>query len=81
MQEKTISNKSYKLHMIKTNAFKTITFKVIFRNEIKKELITINNILIDYLTYSCNKYKSKKEMIIKKQDLYGAYIGVCPCSF
>ena len=75
MQEKTISNKSYKLHMIKTNAFKTITFKVIFRNEIKKELITINNILIDYLTYSCNKYKSKKEMIIKKQDLYGAYIG------
>ena len=41
---------SYKLHMIKTNKFKTINVKVVFSNEIKKNEITIRNVLSDILT-------------------------------
>lgn len=71
MQEKHVDYNTFKLHMIKTKKFKTISFKLFFRNNIKKEDITIRNVLLDYLVYSCNKYKTKKEMSIKKQDLYG----------
>ena len=43
---------SYKLHMIKTNKFKTIKIRISFRNQIKKDEITMRNILSHMLTYS-----------------------------
>ncbi len=61
--------------MIKTDRFKTVLVELLFRKPIKKEEITINNFLIDALTYTSNKYKTRREMIIKEQDLYGANIG------
>lgn len=65
---------SYKLHMIKTNKFKTINVKVVFSNEIKKDEITIRNVLSDILTYSSKKYDTNKKLITKMQDLYAAKI-------
>ena len=63
---------SYKLHMIKTNKFKTVKIKVSFRNKIIKDEITIRNVLSDVLTYSSKKYKTRRDISIKTQDLYAA---------
>ena len=63
---------SYKLHMIKTKKFKTIKVRVCFRSPIKKNEITLRNVLCDVLSQSSKKYKSKRELSIKAQDLYAA---------
>lgn len=65
---------SYNLHMIKTSKFKTVNIQVILSKEVKKEEITIRNFLTDMLTYSCNKYKTKRELSIAAQDLYAVNI-------
>ena len=66
---------SYKLHMIKTNKFKTIRVKVSFRRPIQKEEITMRNILTDILVQTSNKYKTKRDLVIKSQDLYAASVS------
>lgn len=70
MKYKSIDGGSYKLHLLKTDKFKTITVRINFRREIKKDEITVRNFLSDLLTHSANKYKTKKELVIKTQDLY-----------
>ena len=65
---------SFKLHMIKTDKFKTIAVKVVFRRPIKKEQITIRNILSDLFMQSTKEYSSKRELTIKAQDLYSTEI-------
>lgn len=61
---------SYKLHMIKTDKFKTVNVKVIFSSYVKKEEITKKNFLADMLTFSSKKYPNRKELSIALQDLY-----------
>lgn len=63
---------SYKLHLIKTDKFKSITVRLSFHRVIKKEEITIRNILSDMFMQSSKKYGSKRELTIKTQDLYAA---------
>lgn len=63
---------SYNLHLIKTDKFKTITVRVSFHRLIKKEEITIRNILNDMFMQSSKKYSSRRELTIKAQDLYAA---------
>ena len=63
---------SYKLHLIKTDKFKSITVRVSFHRVIKKDEITIRNILSDMFMQSSKKYSSKRELTIKAQDLYAA---------
>ena len=70
MEYKKIENPSYNLHLIKTDKFKTILFKFVFRDEMKKEEITIRNFLFDILLFSSKKYPTKKEMTVKAQELY-----------
>ena len=65
---------AYKLHLIKTNKFKTITIRVSFREKIIKENITIRNILCDMFTQSTKKYPNKRNLTIKAQNLYAADI-------
>ena len=62
----------YRLHIIKTNKFKTITLKLSFRRKIKRDEITIRNILGDVLLQSTKNYPSKRDLTIKSQDLYAA---------
>ena len=66
---------SYKLHMIKTDKFKTIKVKVSFRRPILKEEVTMRNILSQILVQTTNKYKTKRDLAIKAQDLYAASIS------
>ena len=48
--------------------------RVVFQRPIKKEEITIRNVLSDMFLQSSKKYKSKRELSIKAQDLYAADI-------
>lgn len=66
---------SHHLHMIKTKRFKEIKVRVIFRNKIKKEEITIRNFLGDMLTYSSKKYKTARELAIASQELYSLNVS------
>lgn len=74
MQYKKVELGSYNLHMIKTDRFKTVNMQIILSSKIKKEDITKRNFLSDILTYSCKKYKTKKELSIASQDLYAASV-------
>lgn len=74
MQYKKLELGSYNLHMIKTDRFKTVNMQIIFSNTIKKEDITKRNFLSDMLTYSCKKYRTKRDISIASQDLYAASV-------
>lgn len=65
---------AYKLHLIKTDKFKTITTRVSFREPVVKSEITMRNILCDIFTQSTEKYPNKRSLTIKAQDLYAADI-------
>ena len=65
---------SFNLHLINTDKFKTVTTKIIFHTPIKKEDITKRNILSDILLQSSKNYPSKRDLIIKSEDLYAADI-------
>lgn len=67
---------SYNIHLIKTDKYKTITIRVMFKRKIKKEEITIRNVLASLLVQSTNKYNSKRKMTIEAHDLYSARLAV-----
>ncbi|MBP3800361.1 MAG: insulinase family protein [Bacilli bacterium] len=66
---------SYKLHLIKTDKFKTIRMKLFFYSPIKKDEITIRNFLIGMLKITNKKYPTKRELALKCQDLYACGLG------
>ncbi len=72
---------SYKLHLIKNSDFKTIRVKVFFNEPIKKDKITIRNFLASLLVLSNEKYKTKRQVALKCQDLYSCGIGYNICRF
>lgn len=74
MQYKKVELGTYNLHMIKTDRFKTVNMQIILSDKIKKEDITKRNFLSDILTYSCKKYKNKREISIASQNLYAASV-------
>lgn len=66
---------SYHLHLIKNTNFKSVMVKVYFREPIRKEKITIHNFLTTMLTFSSEKYPTRREMFLKTQDLYSCSIA------
>lgn len=70
MNYENIDMGSYHLHFIKTNKFKTITVEVNFRREVKKEEITIRNILKSVLLSTSQNYKTERELIKETENLY-----------
>ncbi len=70
MEEKTIKIGSDQLHMIKTDRFKTITIRLVLKEEIKKENITKRNFLASMLTDTSEKYPTKRLLIRKAEELY-----------
>lgn len=69
------NKKTYTLHFIKTNKFKNIQIRISFRSKIKKEEITIRNFLVSMLAFSTKKYKTKRDLMIRSQELYGVNIA------
>lgn len=70
MNYEQIDMGSYHLHVIKTTKFKTVTVEVNFRREIKKEEITIRNLLKTVLLSTNQNYKSERELIKETENLY-----------
>ena len=61
---------AYNLHIINTDKFKTITIDVSFRRKIKKEEITIRNLLKELMVNSSCNYPSERSLIIQTEKLY-----------
>lgn len=70
MKYKKINTYSYNLHIIKTDKFKTITVKMNFKRELKKEEITYRNMIINTLCESTSEYPTKRLMNIATEELY-----------
>lgn len=70
MDYKKIEEKSYNLHVIETDKFKTIMVKVNFKRKIKKEEISMRNMLVNVLFESTKKYPTKRLMEIQTEELY-----------
>lgn len=62
---------SYNMHFVKTDKFKTIGVKIIFRRPIQKEEITVRNVLADLLLRSSQKYHCERMLAIADEELYG----------
>ena len=61
---------AYNLHVIKTDKFKTITIDVSFRRKIKKDEITIRNLLKELMVNSSLGYRTERSLIIQTEKLY-----------
>ena len=61
---------AYKLHIVKTDKFKTITLGIAFRRKVKKEEITIRNLLKEMMINATMDYPSEKSLIIETENLY-----------
>ena len=61
---------AYKLHVIKTDKFKTVTVGVAFRRKIVKEEITMRNLLKEVMINSSFDYPTEKDLIIETENLY-----------
>lgn len=70
MNYEKIDMGAYHLHVIKTEKFKTITVEVNFRRELKKEEITIRNLLKTILLSTCQSFKTERELIKETENLY-----------
>lgn len=70
MNYEYINMGAYNLHIIKTSKFKTITVEVNFREKVKKENITIRNLLKAVLLNSNQTFKTERELIKETENLY-----------
>ena len=70
MKYEKVNLESYNLHFITTDKFKTTTVSVNFREQIKKEDITIRKFLFQMLCSTSLKYNINRLFEIKLEDLY-----------
>ena len=61
---------AYNLHIINTDKFKTVTVDVNFRRKIKKEEITVRNLLKELIVNSSFNYPTERSLIIQTERLY-----------
>ncbi len=65
-----IDMNAYKLHIIKTNKFKTITIDVCFRRKVNKDEITIRNLLKEMMVDANYNYPDEHSLIVETENLY-----------
>lgn len=65
---------SFNLHTIKTDRFKTIRIEIMFRNNIDPKSIAKRTIVFELLLESSYHYKTKRDLILKCEELYNANI-------
>ena len=70
MNYELIDMGAYHLHLIKTQKFKTITVEVNFRTYLKKEEITIRNLLKAVLLNTNKNFRTEREFIKETENLY-----------
>lgn len=67
---------SYKLHLINTDKFKTVTVKVVFHTPIKKDEITKRLLVTSILLQSSKKFDSRRKLTIESENLYSADLSI-----
>ena len=72
MEYKIHDCKSYRIHTIKTDKFKNCSMEIMFRNKLEKDKITANNMLVDMLVHSSNKYPKRRDVSIELENLYSS---------
>ena len=70
MEYQKVNCNSYNIHTIKTDKFKTVRMEIIFSREVKKDEMAAFTFLCDLLTDSSKKYKTRKDIAIKLEELY-----------
>ncbi len=75
MQYQKYNKGNYNLHIIQTDRFKTIDIIVNYKNELKKEEITIRNFLMDMLLSTCEKYPTTRALAVASEDLYNISVN------
>lgn len=73
MEYKVFDEKSYRIHTIKTDKFKSCSMEIMFRDKIDKSKITENILLTDTLLDSSKKYPKRREMSMELEYLYNAH--------
>lgn len=76
MKTKRIKIASENVQMIQTDRFKTITIRIVLREEVKKENITKRNLLSSMLTDSSLNYPTKRDITRKAEDLYSVQVAI-----
>lgn len=75
MKYQKIERDNYRLHLIETKKFKTITIDVKYKRKIKKEDMTIRRLLVQTLLESSLKYPSRRALEAETEDLYALSVG------
>lgn len=70
MQYKKYECKTFTIHTIKTDKFKNCLMEINFRKNIVKEDITKYNFLIDMLAMSNALYPTRRDVVLKLENLY-----------
>jgi len=73
MEYKKYDCKSYNIHTIKTDKFKTVRMEIIFSREVEKEKMPAFTFLCDVLTDCSKKYQRRKDIAIRLEELYKTY--------
>jgi len=77
MEYKRYEYPSFNIYTVKTNKFKTVQMEIIFRDEIGSGSLLTKTFLADIMTDASSKYKSRKEVMRKLEELYQAsFYGV-----
>ena len=63
---------SFNIHTIKTDKFKTAHMEIMFRKRVLKDELCAYTFLMDMLSESCFKYKTKRDLIVRFEELYKA---------
>ncbi len=61
---------AYNLHLINTKRFKTMAVDISFRRKIKKEEVTIRNLLKEVMVNSSSNYPTERDLIKCTEELY-----------
>ena len=77
MNYSKIDKQNYQIHLIKTNKFKKTVVNISFKQPINNKIDVIKkDILCNLLILGTKKYKSRRELEIKCEDLFGASLNI-----
>ena len=71
MKYTKIKMNNYNIHLIKTNKFKKTVVMINFKNNLKEDEILKRRLIPGILVESNAKYKTKRELDIMREELYG----------
>ena len=72
-----INKQNYQIHLIKTKKFKKNVINISFKQPITNKIDVIKkDILCNLLILGTNKYKTRRELEIKCEDLFGASLNI-----